>query len=119
MWSNNTMVQTKNMRDHFRVHVGLNATLQLSGEKHNAKIVDISSGGMRIECTKSLPIDEHMTVRVMVHNNRVAVRCKVTREVMSDAAVYHYGVKYIFVNASDLKIINSFVLEMQALTRWQ
>jgi len=115
----NSVTRIENERSHFRIKIHLDATLRMKSEKFKARIIDMSSGGLKMECSHIIPVDEDVTLHFMVNHYRIAVRCKIVRSEKGEDDKYYYGAKYIFVSAPDLKAINSFLFEIQALTRWQ
>ncbi|MCL2227673.1 MAG: PilZ domain-containing protein [Oscillospiraceae bacterium] len=123
-----------NRREYVRVSADLHATLRLNEVKHDAKIIDISAGGVKLSTSQLLTVGEIVPTELMLttsgesgasvvsasgnsHTERVIVLCKIVRAVTDEASTNTYGAKFESLNEINLKKIRAYVLDSQVAAR--
>lgn len=114
---NATVIQDEDKRGSFRVSIEVDATLRFNEVSHPIKIIDMSSGGMRVESDQVLTLDDLVTVSFDIETKRMLILCKVVRVSVNKESPNSYGLQFHhLINVGSDKL-NSFLYNKQISSR--
>jgi hemerythrin len=114
-----TVIQTVNNREHFRVPTNLKAKLRIFDSTYTVDILDISVGGLMINCPEFLETGSIVTVEFVVQNKPIKTDCKVVRTITQMGKSNTYGLMFDNISAYGSDEVSSYVFNRQTLLRAQ